>query len=112
MKMLPFLPEFEHALRTGRKTCTARTRRYGKAGDVLMSRVGPLRLVRVSKQPLAVVRDDYYRAEGVYSPIEFAQTWNRIHPRKPFDGERMVWLHEFERMPENRSSQASAGGEE
>ena len=100
MRFLPFQAEFEEAIRSGRKTMTTRTRRYGRVGDILDTPFGPVGLVSLIPVNLAVVRDHYWRQEGLESPEDFAATWKRLHPRKGFDPDQRVWLHEFEFLGE------------
>ena len=100
MKRLPFRPEFEEAIRSGAKTVTSRTRRYGQINDVLHTPFGPVWLVGLYQVRLATVRDNFWRAEGVGSAEEFVETWVRLHPRKGFDPDQRVWLHEFEFLGE------------
>jgi len=96
MKRLPFRPEFEEAIRSGVKTMTSRTRRYGRVGDVLDTPFGPVRLVRVDRLPLVDVACDRFGDEGFGTPVAFTEAWARIHPRKGFVPNQLVWVHEFE----------------
>ena len=100
MKRLPFRPEIEEPIRSGQKTMTTRTRRYGRLGDTLDTPFGPVRLTGLLYRPLANVRDNFWRAEGVGSAEEFVETWVRLHPRKGFVPEQLVWLHEFKFLGE------------
>ena len=95
MKRLPFRPEFEEAVRSGQKTVTSRTRRYGSVGDVLDTPFGLVRLTGLYQARLANVRDNFWRREGVASPEEFVEIWTRLHPHKGFDPDQFVWVHEF-----------------
>jgi hypothetical protein len=102
LRFLPFRPEFEDAIRSGRKTVTTRTRRYGKPGDILDTPFGPVRLGRVERTLLAGVVPALYHEEGFDSPQEFIEMWTRLHPRKGFVPEQWVWVHEFEFLGETR----------
>ena len=93
---IPFLPEFIPLIRDGKKTCTARTKRYGASLDVVDSPAGPLLILLVKRIPLSFIRDHYWEEEGVSNPDEFVRTWERLHPRAGFDGKRLVWLHVFQ----------------
>lgn len=95
MTYLPFLPEFVPKILSGLKTMTSRTKRYGEAGEVLDSPAGKLRLRAVTRVRLDVVLE-FYRQEGCQSPQEFIDIWKRIHPRRGFLPNELVWLHEFE----------------
>lgn len=96
-KTIPFLPHFDDLIRIGAKTCTARNKKYGEPGDLLVNTRADivLRLTEVGKVRLDVVRDHYWEDEGCASPQEFEEIWNQIHPRKRFQPEQEVWLHRF-----------------
>lgn len=47
MKTLPFRDDMTAAIRTGRKTATSRTKKYGEVGDVLATKAGPVKLTRI-----------------------------------------------------------------
>lgn len=96
LRVLPFAERFERALLSGQKTMTARTKRYGNAGDLLETRVGLIRLLGVGRHTLRDIRDRYWREEGATSPSQFVTIWKMLHPRVGFDPDRMVWLHRFE----------------
>lgn len=95
-RTLPFLAKFEDALRSGVKTMTCRTKRYGHPGDILNTRVGPIRLTMVDQVRLGNIRASFWEEEGCESPEDFQATWEAIHPRKPFDPLLLIWCHEFE----------------
>jgi hypothetical protein len=95
VKFLPFKEGFREAVMTGRKTATARTRRFGDVGDVVATPFGPVRLVGVYRLTLDSVRNVYWQEEGAGSPEDFTAIWNAIHPRKGFDPAQRVWLHRF-----------------
>lgn len=95
---LPFLDEFHTKLKDGSKTATTRSKAYGAPGDVVDSPIGPLRLLEVRKAKLCDVRDHHWREEGVDSPQGFVDIWNRIHPKRGFNGDDERFLHLFERL--------------
>ena len=97
-QFIPFRSRFVPLIKEGKKTCTARTRKYGTPGDVVESTAGPLRILLVERISLSFVRDQWWREEGMESPGAFVRTWERLHPRVGFDGEQRVWLHVFERV--------------
>lgn len=98
MKSLPFRDDMLEAIRAGRKSCTARTRRFGEPGDLLDTEgAGTVRLVSVERVFLSEVRVRYWEREGFSSPDDFVRAWNEIHPRRGFDPDQRVWLHTFER---------------
>ncbi len=99
MKALPFRDDMLAAIKAGRKTCTARTHRFGKPGDLLDTEgAGVVRLIGIEQVALRVVRDKHWQREGLASPEAFESIWREIHPRKGFDPDQMVWLHMFERV--------------
>lgn len=99
---LPFMPQMVAAILAGTKTCTSRTRRYGRAGDVLESDAGPLRLTKVWRGDVASVAARRYVEEGFSSPDDFLAVWREIHPKARAQGYSphfdRVWVHEFERV--------------
>jgi len=95
---IPFLPEFESALRDGRKTATSRSKRYGNPGDQFTAFGMEFLIMEVRQEKLADISLFYYGVEGLGSPAEFIAIWRRIHPRKEFDPEREVWFHRFKRL--------------
>lgn len=96
MAYLPFYPRFHDLIRSGVKNRTARTKKYGEAGDVVNSPVGPLRIKSVHLESLEAIRDVFWKDEGVESPDEFVKVWCRIHPRAGWTPAKRVWLHHFE----------------
>lgn len=99
-KVLPFTPRMEAAVKAGTKTATSRTKRYGKAGDVVVTREGQrLLLIEVERVLLSTVRDHYWRDEGCESPEDFERVWGDIHPLRGYDGSQKVYLHRFVHAP-------------
>lgn len=95
MNFLPFLPEFHEKVRDGRKTMTARSKTYGVAGDKLQGPGCVLVLEYVTKAPLGAVANEFHYLEGLDTPEDFIEVWNRIHPKKRYDPATMVWVHRF-----------------
>lgn len=95
-RFMPFMPKLARLIPTGEKTATTRSEAYGKAGTVLRTDVGCIRLLSVEKVRLEVVRDSFWREEGMASPAEFEQTWSQIHPRTGFQPQAEKHLHLFE----------------
>lgn len=97
---IPFLPEFEGDLVTGRKTATSRSKRYGKEGDTFEAFGRVFVITAVTHPPLWAVARWFYKEEGFATQAEFIECWDRIHLRKKYedDPERLVWLHLFERV--------------
>lgn len=95
MDELPFYDRFIEPIKEGRKTMTARTKIYGEPGDVLDTPVGPVEIIRVIKAKLHVIKSYYYFLEGFESPADFVKCWEEIHPRKGYQPDWEVWLHQF-----------------
>lgn len=93
---IPFRLSFAHALFGGVKTATSRTKRYGIPGDTFIVSGRAFRLLRVKAEKLSIIAREYWREEGCSSPDEFISVWQGIHPRKGWDPEQFVFLHEFE----------------
>ena len=93
---IPFRLSFAHALFGGVKTATSRTKRYGIPGDTFIVSGRTFRLLRVKAEKLSIIPREYWREEGCSSPDEFISIWQGIHPRKGWDPEQFVFLHEFE----------------
>lgn len=53
-------------------------------------------------EKLSIVAREYWREEGCSSPDEFISIWQGIHPRKGWDSEQFVFLHEFELVRTSR----------
>lgn len=96
LKFMPFYDRFVEPIRSGEKIVTARTRRWGNAGDLLQTPAGVIRLLAVYKRMLGEVRDQWYLREGCASPEDFEAVWKTIHPRRGFRYNDLVYLHEFE----------------
>ena len=97
---IPFRVEMIRALFEGRKTATSRTKRYGIPGDTFVVSGQLFRIARVKCEKLSIVAREYYREEGFSSPSELIAAWKRIHPRKGWDPQQFVFLHEFEKVTE------------
>lgn len=93
---IPFRDDMKQAVLLGNKTCTSRNKRYGVIGDTFMVGGYVYVLKWISHVRLKTVAENHYRQEGFESPDEFIQVWNQIHPRKGYNPEQAVWLHEFQ----------------
>ena len=93
---IPFLDEFEERMLSGKKTATARTRKYGEAGDVFEAFGQRFILIEVGQHYLGEVAASFYLEEGFYSPQNFRNCWQRLHPRRNHYS-TIVWLHQFSR---------------
>lgn len=92
---LPFNDRFRDQMLKGLKTMTSRTKRYGETGNTFAA-FGATFLIRVTTQfTLGEIARYFYRNEGFSSPEEFIAFWNEIHPRKGYDPEQKVYVHDF-----------------
>ena len=95
---IPFKAEFRDRMLSGQKTCSSRTRRYGVAGDTFVVFGGEFEIVKVEPHILYFVAQKFHYREGFNNPQEFIDAWNKIHPRKGYDPEQLVWAHFFRRI--------------
>lgn len=96
--VIPFLPRFKQPMLDGVKTHTCRSRAYGQPGDRFKQWGAVFELVAVFQTTLEDVATHYYRREGCRTSHEFVGVWNEIHPRRPFIGTDVKWLHEFRKI--------------
>lgn len=94
---IPFLKEFKVPMLSGKKTATSRTKRYGQRGDTFKAFGAMFQIKDVSKMSLGMIANEYYLDEGFISDNEFVQCWRKLHPRKGYVPDQMVWVHIFEK---------------
>lgn len=94
---LPFQPEFEASMLSGKKTVTTRTRRFGYPGDLFEAFGRVFVLTEVYPTFLDVVIALHYLEEGFNSPQEFIDLWDRLHRGVPYLKRpgRPVYFHRF-----------------
>jgi hypothetical protein len=95
--MIPFRPAFKEALLNGVKTCTARTSRKGKPGDLFTAFGVTFQLRSVERVPLHVVADFWYQ-EGCRDREHFLEVWKEIHPGVGYRPKQLVYLHQFTKV--------------
>jgi len=95
---LPFLPEFEEAMLSGRKRATSRTRKFGNVGDTFVAFGCTFTIMAVNRLALSNVANIFWRLEGVESPDDFIAIWRRIHPRQGWQPTQNIYFHQFERI--------------
>jgi len=93
--VIPFMPEFEERMLTGKKTATTRPKKYGTSGDLFSAFNHTFQLTKVTKVYLQDVCSTAYEREGFDSQPEFIEYWKQLHPRKGYVPEQLVWFHEF-----------------
>ena len=74
---IPFLPEFQEAMLSGRKTVTSRTKKYGEPGDWFEVFGAEFHLIKVFKATLNQIAFLGWYSEGLSSPGDFVGVWNR-----------------------------------
>lgn len=103
---IPFKERFREAMLDGTKTWTSRTKRYGKKDDVFPA-FGCDFLIE--KDPFEMMLEEiasfHYKEEGCSSRDEFIAVWRKIHPRKGFVPDQIVWVHQFRRLTEVNESE-------
>ena len=93
---IPFLPEWETLMLTGKKSATSRTKRYGSPGDYFEAFGRVFILTNVYRIRLASVAYYHYLEEGCNSDFHFRKIWERLHPRKGYCPEQKVYIHIFQ----------------
>ncbi len=95
---IPFQPEFEAKMLSGGKSMTARTKWYGLVGDVFEAFGARFIIFVCSRAYLRDVAQAFYQQEGFGSPGDFIECWIRLHPRKGYVPNQIVYCHEFKRI--------------
>ena len=93
--IIPFLPEFKTKMLNGEKTATSRTKKYGNGGDLFCAFGHTFQLTKVDKVYLQDVASTFYTQEGFKSQQDFCNCWIKLHPRKGFQFDQEVYLHQF-----------------
>lgn len=94
---MPFLPEFEESMLSGKKKATTRTKRYGYPGDWFEEFGKTFVLTWVYPTFLDVVAAYFCLEEGFDHSQEFIDCWDKLHPRIKFADKpsRNVFFHRF-----------------
>jgi len=95
---IPFNAWSKTRLYARTKTCTARTKRYGKPGDTFEVDGQKFKLVRVERIELQKVARYYFAVEGCISCGHFVEIWCELHPKKKYQPHQRVYLHIFEEV--------------
>ena len=101
---IPFQPEFEVSMLSGKKTATTRTKRYGYPGNWFKAFGRVFVLTEVYPTFLDVVTSLHYLEEGFNSPQEFIDLWDRLHRGVPYLKRpgRSVYFHRFSLQSGNK----------
>lgn len=97
---IPFNKWSRDRLKTGRKTATTRTKRYGNVGDTFEVDGKTYVITDVRRTKLGTVAYGHFSEEGCSRPSEFIEVWRKIHPIKGFDPHEDVWIHFFKEVNE------------
>ena len=76
---MPFMEKLRKPMLAGVKTCTSRTRIFGKEGDTFDAFGAEFEIVGMTELSLSEVQEFFWKQEGVKSPEEFKKVWG-IHP--------------------------------
>jgi hypothetical protein len=90
---LPFLPEFAPSIQARIKMMTCRSKKMGEVGDRFWAFGTHCELTHVFRVVLKYIVVDAYVQEGCVSPDELIAVWERIHPRKGYVPDAIVWAH-------------------
>lgn len=94
---IPFRTQFREALLLEQKSLTARTKRFGSAGDRFQVFGATFELLTVTQVPLSHVAAHWHE-EGCRSEADFIDIWVSLHPKKGYDPLQVVWLHRFMKL--------------
>ena len=92
---IPFNGWSQEKLLQGVKSATSRYRKYGDIGDTFIQSGKCYYINLVVKLPLWFIRNYLYETEGCKTPEEFENIWIKIHPKRGFRLDDMVWYHHF-----------------
>ena len=95
---IPFRDDFKEAMLSGKKTCTTRSKKYGKPGDIFRKFGATFLIQDVTQANLAFVAKFLYKLEGLSSSDEFKRVWKELHPRNGFEPKAVKYAHFFARV--------------
>ena len=92
---IPFEFDMRVLVLNGKKTCTTRTKRYGKRGDTF--RVGDeiFVLTEVKRMPLEKIVNTLYKEEGFSNPEAFKEYLAKLDI--PLEPTTVLWVHRFKK---------------
>ena len=94
---LPFYPRFKEPLLSGVKIWTARSRAYGKKGDIFEAFGATFEIEQIALMPLEKIAENW-KKEGCNSYHDFMTLWLKIHYRVELDYQRCYKVHIFHRI--------------
>jgi len=89
------MSEFRDRMLSGQKTATTRTKKYGNGGDLFSAFGHTFQLTKVDKVFLQDIASTFYAQEGFKSQQEFCDCWIKLHPKKGYQFDQEVYLHQF-----------------
>lgn len=92
---IPFNDWSRERLSNMEKYATSRNKKYGEVGDWFIVDDIDYTLDIVIQLPLWFVAKELFISEGADAPEEFVEVWKRIHPRKGYVPNQIVWYHHF-----------------
>lgn len=101
---IPFKKKFKKKILNREKTVTRRYKKYGNVGDCFEVKMkmsmcvcsGRFVLTRVYREPLSKVDDEEARKEGCVDLEDFKKEWIKIHPRRGWRPEDVVYVHRWD----------------
>jgi hypothetical protein len=94
---IPFKSDMKKLVLAGKKTCTSRTRKYGKSGDTFTVNKVTFVITKVRRMPISEVFNKYYKHEGFSTPDECKNYFIKLGLACDDDNE-ILWVHFFKRI--------------
>lgn len=99
---IPFNGKFREVMLNGTKTMTSRNKKYGDPGDTFERFEAVFVIKRIQQKNLGDIAANFFIEEGCESPADFMDIWKKLHPRRGWDPDQMVWTHEFQKEAEQK----------
>jgi len=94
--IMPFRPEFEELMTSGKKKMTTRLGRFGKVGDYFVAFGRTFIITKVENQSLQYVAENYFEGEGFDSKEKFIEAWNQIYPYHNYVPNQRVIVYHYD----------------
>ena len=95
---IPFKSCWKDKMLSGRKTCTTRTKRYGRVGDIFEAFGEKFVIEKVGRHRLGIVMFGASYEDGFESSYEMKDFWKKLHPYRRYDEDMKVWAHWFKKI--------------
>jgi len=92
---IPFSQEYVPLMESDIKTATTRYKRYGQRADFFECRGHLYCISEVKRVYLYRVAQYCFSHEGFSSREAFVHAWNRLHPRRGYRPNDLVYYHRF-----------------